>query len=352
MSVTVIFAILPLIVVGAALWLVPSLSRRDQFFGVTVPPAFRRTRMARKILWCYRWWVTAQCALAWGALTFGLPAGTATADAVGPGGGVWAWLPFVWPLVGTLPALLGARNAIRPYAATPVPVGRVRVASLRQRPDALPGGVAAWSGPPVLLLLAAAFVAFHWSAIPVRFAVHWGIDGQPNGWANRSLPGVFQTVAVGLGVYLTMLFSVWQMGRQARGSAAMRVYTGRLLLAGSYLIACVFAGLTITLPFGASWGRPGILALVITSAIALFVAGAFVSGLRLRAAERVAAPDASAADARWLGGFVYFNPEDPAVFVEKRLGIGYTVNFARPSAWIYLVILVLFPAACLWIRSR
>jgi len=187
MSVTVIFAILPLIVVGAALWLVPSLSRRDQFFGVTVPPAFRRTRMARKILWCYRWWVTAQCALAWGALTFGLPAGTATADAVGPGGGVWAWLPFVWPLVGTLPALLGARNAIRPYAATPVPVGRVRVASLRQRPDALPGGVAAWSGPPVLLLLAAAFVAFHWSAIPVRFAVHWGIDGQPNGWANRSL---------------------------------------------------------------------------------------------------------------------------------------------------------------------
>ena len=34
-----------------------------------------------------------------------------------------------------------------------------------------------------------------------------------------------------------------------------------------------------------------------------------------------------------LGGLVYFAPDDPAVFVPKRVGIGQTVNMARGAAW-------------------
>jgi uncharacterized membrane protein len=29
----------------------------------------------------------------------------------------------------------------------------------------------------------------------------------------------------------------------------------------------------------------------------------------------------------------YVNPDDPAILVEKRFGIGYTLNFGRPAAW-------------------
>lgn len=43
---------------------------------------------------------------------------------------------------------------------------------------------------------------------------------------------------------------------------------------------------------------------------------------------------------RW-GGLVYFAPEDPAVFVPKQRGIGQTVNFARPGAWLFLGAIVL-----------
>lgn len=42
-------------------------------------------------------------------------------------------------------------------------------------------------------------------------------------------------------------------------------------------------------------------------------------------------------DRFWKLGFVYFNPNDPALFVEKRMGIGWTINFARPAAWMVLV---------------
>ncbi|MWV45590.1 hypothetical protein GRF59_18415 [Paenibacillus sp. HJL G12] len=50
-------------------------------------------------------------------------------------------------------------------------------------------------------------------------------------------------------------------------------------------------------------------------------------------------------DRFWKLGFIYFNPDDPALFVEKRMGIGWTVNFARPAAWmVFVVTLVVITA--------
>jgi uncharacterized membrane protein len=42
-------------------------------------------------------------------------------------------------------------------------------------------------------------------------------------------------------------------------------------------------------------------------------------------------------DAKWVLGLYYYNPSDPALFVEKRVGIGYTVNFAKPAAWVFTI---------------
>jgi uncharacterized membrane protein len=41
-------------------------------------------------------------------------------------------------------------------------------------------------------------------------------------------------------------------------------------------------------------------------------------------------------DRSWKLGQFYFNPADPALFVEKRFGIGYTCNFGRPAAWVLI----------------
>lgn len=38
----------------------------------------------------------------------------------------------------------------------------------------------------------------------------------------------------------------------------------------------------------------------------------------------------------WHGIF-YWNPADPSLFVPKRFGIGYTLNFANPWCWVVLV---------------
>ena len=49
-------------------------------------------------------------------------------------------------------------------------------------------------------------------------------------------------------------------------------------------------------------------------------------------------------DDKWKGVF-YSNPDDPAVLVAKRYGIGYTLNFGNPWSWVVLALILLLVAA-------
>ena len=42
-------------------------------------------------------------------------------------------------------------------------------------------------------------------------------------------------------------------------------------------------------------------------------------------------------DRYWYGGFFYNNSDDPALFVEKRYGLGWTLNFGHSQARLVLI---------------
>lgn len=42
-------------------------------------------------------------------------------------------------------------------------------------------------------------------------------------------------------------------------------------------------------------------------------------------------------DRYWYGGVFYNNPDDPALFVPKRFGLGWTMNFGHPRAKLVLL---------------
>jgi Family of unknown function (DUF5808) len=48
-------------------------------------------------------------------------------------------------------------------------------------------------------------------------------------------------------------------------------------------------------------------------------------------------------DAAWKGS-LYSNPNDPALLVPKRFGIGYTLNFGNPWSWAVLAFVLLMVA--------
>jgi uncharacterized membrane protein len=41
-------------------------------------------------------------------------------------------------------------------------------------------------------------------------------------------------------------------------------------------------------------------------------------------------------DRYWKWGMFYYNKNDSSLFIEKRFGIGYTCNFARPASWLLI----------------
>lgn len=47
-------------------------------------------------------------------------------------------------------------------------------------------------------------------------------------------------------------------------------------------------------------------------------------------------------DDNWIWGMFYFNRRDPAFIIEKRVGIGYTVNFANKKSWILFGLIIIF----------
>ena len=39
----------------------------------------------------------------------------------------------------------------------------------------------------------------------------------------------------------------------------------------------------------------------------------------------------------WYAGYFYNNPDDPALFVPKRYGLGWTLNFGHPRSTLFLI---------------
>ena len=237
----------------------------------------------------------------------------------------------------------------------------------------------------MILGLSALYLRSNWDRIPERFPIHWGMNGQANGWASRSFQGVFGMLVLGA---ITLLFveSIWflcTIGMPRRGTAAkgsrsgglawLAQAMGWLVLGIEYFIATMIAVLGGYLPVHARAGEMprSMLIFIVGSVILSFVGIGLFSAwvmkrtVEMRKAEKLAAAGDSPTDAPqgdrtedkyWkCGGTFYYNPDDPAIWVEKRMGIGWTTNMARPAAWVilgaFLLLALLFLLVTLWIAG-
>ena len=47
----------------------------------------------------------------------------------------------------------------------------------------------------------------------------------------------------------------------------------------------------------------------------------------------------------WKWGIIYYNPNDSAIWVEKRNGLGWTLNFAHKVSWLIIFFFLAIPLA-------
>jgi len=85
---------------------------------------------------------------------------------------------------------------------------------------------------------------------------------------------------------------------------------------------------------------PLIMILVIIVSIVIFVISTGQSGWKINRTKEPLNKIIRDDDKYYKLGVIYFNPRDPAIFVEKRFGIGWTFNFGNPISWGILLIII------------
>jgi uncharacterized membrane protein len=302
---------LVLILMGGLMLALPQLSPRDLYFGVRTGGAFRASQEGKAAAAWYRWCVVIGviAALALDLILSGLP------DVVK------ALLPLL-PFLVAVAAFVRVYFRLRSHA---LPASGVREADLSEE-----GGLPWWLAlalPPFGGPLAVyAYLRVHWAEIPERFPIHFGMHGEPNAWANRTERAVFAPLWFAVGLLLLMLMLGVAVLMGSRKSARLTGMSG-IFIGTMYLLSIIFSGVGLSplvhVPAGAMLGFTGV-----------FVAIVLLLGFRANAdPDR---PIEATPDECWTLGGIYNNPDDPAIFVQKRVGFGYTVNFG--NVWSYVVL--------------
>ena len=306
--------------------ILPGWTRPEIYFAVSVDPAFRASAAGRRILLVYRTivWASAAAAMALLWITGILVAEFAV-------------------LAGFAAAIALAHRQVRPYGSHPNAVVQVDLAAPR---ETLPGGYLFAAAPLIALALLGLWAWQHWYRLPARIPIHWGFHGADR-WIARTTPGVYGFIA--LHAALTLCFELFAWGilhwsRRISAGAAPAERDRRfrrLSVQMLMLVACFPAVQAWTVLSKGDLAGPWWM-FVLLAVLAVYI-------VLLVRINRTPAGDPTPDDC-WKLGMFYVNPGDPSVFVQKRFGIGYTINLGNRWSWTILGALAVLACAGVILR--
>lgn len=203
--------------------------------------------------------------------------------------------------------------------------------------------------PVGVLVVAGVILALLWPSLPARWVVHWGPRGVPDGWAEKTVLGVYMPLLFGIiliGVLeaitrITVRYGLTPRSPQVSPEAvqAMAAGTAECIRWIALGIALVCAGLALVLPLL----HPVRVGLVVVGVIGVVV-GCLALGLwRLWRCTRTLRDRGLGEGLEGWHGLYYRNPQDPRIWVPKLLGMGYTLNFAHRRAWVWFIVMLGIP---------
>lgn len=258
-------------------------------------------------------------------------------------------------------------SAVRPHASAG---GGTRFASSMRVRGARNHG---WLDAIVAAFAAFAFVApvLFYDEMPLRIPIHWNVTGTADGWVERNVFAILFIPA--LGAY--MQFFLYVLRRDFAGAkmtlpadsteeylAAKEKYLQtnidtldwtRLTIAVTFCSIALLQTSTAVErlramePIARTAVFLGIAALL--GGITFFIVRMIRINARLQQQTGNDYAQRSVDESHWLhGGLTYSNPEDPALVVEKLVGVGYTLNMAHPGIRNRLLLMIGFPLFVIW----
>lgn len=202
------------------------------------------------------------------------------------------------------------------------------------------------------------FTLLNYDRIPDRIPMQYGFDGEVTNWADKSYRSVM--ILPILQVYLTLLFLfINSMVAKAKQQVSVenpdksiqqniifrRRWSAYLIISGTALIL-MFSFIQLTMIYPVD---PQLLVIVpiifsvgmtVGAIVLAFSTGQGGSRIKTTIGQKGEVIDRDD-DQYWKLGQFYFNRNDPALFLEKRFGVGWTINLARPLAWTILLVIIL-----------
>lgn len=332
-------------VIGGFYFLFPRISRSGLLFGVYVGEEASKSEAARRITRSWylgmALWLAAAVALAliMGLLYESVP-GSAAAFFLLPLGFLEEYLRAYWRARG-LP-----RGGAAPPAAAVV---------LTEQPKPLFLPYMAIGFGLVGGLYSIGYAWSHYAQLPELVPIHFGLLGQPDRWRPRSFATVMMlpimSLVMGVGI-AGMAYLVDQAKRAIRygdKGVSFEAQQGfRRIMANFLAIVSVLltgmltilsqSSVQVALGKAQALSPAMMLSTLILAVFALagsiYIAVRYGQGgsrLEKSAADRPLT-DGLADNRLWVLGMFYVNREDPSLFVERRFGLGYTINFGNPKA--------------------
>ena len=228
---------------------------------------------------------------------------------------------------------------------------------------------------PAIILLAATFVAgvLLYPSIPEVFPTHFGSNGVANQYSTKSVWSVFSLGFIGIILNAFIIILTYAIYRTPlnqdpsdhSGSNRRRIFRKRFV----GMMGVILAALDIMFFIGslAIWEvvSPGVyllpmmlaplFAMLVIVMVIMYRTGQVGANLRL---DRVSytphnteSPGSNGArkddDTLWKAGVIYINRDDTRMFVPKRFGVGYTLNFGHPGSLALIIALIAIPVITL-----
>ncbi|MBI4913373.1 MAG: DUF1648 domain-containing protein [Acidobacteria bacterium] len=191
-----------------------------------------------------------------------------------------------------------------------------------------------WDFLPLVAAMALlAFLQGMLPSLPDPVPTHFDAAGRANGWTPRAhLPWLL----LGTPFFAwALLWVAGTVGARLEKDPLKARFHAFFPLRG--LMPVGFCALMATLLAVPSRGL-GVVRWGVGALLACLVLGVAILVRQMKGAM-AGQPDA--VHYRW--GMVYHNPGDPRLWVEKRFGLGWTLNYARPAAWWLTGLFLLLP---------
>jgi uncharacterized membrane protein len=240
-------------------------------------------------------------------------------------------------------SIVAAKRAGDWYADVPVQVSAEVTPPAHHRPPWIWPALAA-----IVLGVTAAIGVAVYPGLPDPYPVHRDAAGVVDVTAPKTPLVVFTPLLIGAGVAILMFVLSLIVARVALRAGSGDEPDGSLARAAARrgVLATLLSELSAVVAFGLSllavldWLAPDtalatrigvivLIGLIVVVLIATIVRARRIMLSGPRAAS--AGPQAPDDDRRWRGGFFYVDRDDPALFVPKRFGLGWTVNFGHPA---------------------